>query len=139
MAVTMDQVRAILEAEEPDYDEAARLGPEALPHLDALIGGPDLGLAVKATSLAGRIGTEGAAPVLERAAGHDERVVRVAAAAATRHVPGSAATPVLDRLLDDQDEGVRRMALKSIGDSPAEELRDKVARLRARGEGRPPG
>lgn len=135
MAVTIEQVRAVLEAEEPDYEFAARLGAEALPHLEALLTGPDVGLAVKAASLAGRIGAEGSLPVLERAAGHDQRVVRVAAAAATRHVPRQAAAPVLDRLLDDPDEGVRRMALESIGDSPAEELRDKVARLRARGEG----
>jgi hypothetical protein len=36
MPVTMEQVRAFLDPEEPDYQQAAQLGPEALPHLEEL-------------------------------------------------------------------------------------------------------
>lgn len=136
MAVTIDQVRDLLDAEEPDYQRiAAVLGQEALPHLDTMIGGSDVGLAAKAASLAGLIGGEGSLPILDRAAQHENRVVRVAAAAATRHAGPSTATPVLLRLLDDDDAGVRRVAMKHVGDSPSSEVRDKVERLRARGEG----
>jgi HEAT repeat protein len=136
MAVTIDQVRDLLDAEEPDYERiAAALGQEALPHLDTMIGGSDVGLAAKAASLAGLIDGEASLPILDRAAQHQHRVVRVAAAAAARHVGSSAATSVFLRLLDDDDAGVRRVAMKYVGDTPSGEVRDKVDRLRARGEG----
>ena len=55
MPVTMKQVRAALDPEEPDYEKAAKLGPEALPHLEKLISRKDPNLASKAASLAGMI------------------------------------------------------------------------------------
>jgi HEAT repeat protein len=136
MPVTIDQVRDLLQAEEPDYQQiAAAVGQEALPHLDTMIGGSDVGLAAKAASLASLIDGEAALPILDRAAQHEHRVVRVAAAAATRHVGSSAATSMLLRLLDDDDAGVRRVAMKHAADSPSGEVRDKVDQLRAQGEG----
>jgi HEAT repeat protein len=133
--VATEQVREILEAEEPDYERAASLGPGILPQLETLVNGPDVGLAAKAASLAGLVAREESVPVLEQAARRQERVVRVAAAAATRHMPPSTVTPVLRTLLEDGDEGVRRMALKSVGDDPPQELRERVAQLLGRGEG----
>jgi HEAT repeat protein len=136
MAVTLEQVRDLLNAEEPEYHRLASvLGQEALPHLDTMIRGSEVGLAAKAASLAGVIGGERSIRALDLAARHQHRVVRVAAAAATRHAGASAATPVLLRLLDDDDAGVRRTAMKHVGDNPSSELQDKVDRLRARGEG----
>ena len=131
----MQQLLDILEAEEPDYEQAARLGPEVLPLLETLINGPDVGLAAKAASLAGLIAGTDSASLLAQAAGREDRVVRAAAAAATRHLPEGTATPVLRTLLADQDEGVRRTALRAVGGSPPEELRETVAQLLARGEG----
>ena len=55
MAVTMEQVRAYLDAEEVNYSEAARLGSGALPHLQRLAQSPDVMLASKATYLASLI------------------------------------------------------------------------------------
>jgi HEAT repeat protein len=135
MAVSMEDVLQILEAEEPDYESGARLGPEVLPHLETLINGPDVGLAAKAASLAGLIGDERSVSVLEQAARRQERVVRVAAAAGARNLPESVSARVLLALLEDEDAGVRKVALSSAAESPAEELRQKVAELRARGEG----
>jgi len=37
MAVTMAQVRAVLDPDEPDYGQAAKLGPQALAHLEKLV------------------------------------------------------------------------------------------------------
>ena len=46
MAVEMEQVKAALDAEEPDYSGAAkRLGADALPHLEKIITGDHTGLA----------------------------------------------------------------------------------------------
>ena len=41
MPVSMEQVRAHLDRDEPDYPAAAQLGPEALPHLRQLAQGDD--------------------------------------------------------------------------------------------------
>jgi hypothetical protein len=114
MPVTMKQVRAALDPEEPDYAKAAKLGPQALPHLEKLIAGKDPGLASKAASLTGMIGDEKAARVLEKAAKHKDVRVRVAAAHSAQHLPAAEASRILSALLGDKDVGVQKVALKSV-------------------------
>lgn len=126
MIVTMEQVRSALEPEEPDYSRAARLGPEALPHLKAIIREGDPMLASKATYLAGLIADEQSASVLEEAAKSEHPTVRVAAAAAARHLSAAASSQVLNMLLDDHDTGVRKVALQSVPAGAPEALRNKV-------------
>jgi len=110
----MEQVRKALDPEEPDYAKAAKLGPEALPHLSKLIAGRDPGLASKAASLAGMIGGEKAAAVLEKAATHKDVRVRVAAAHSAKYLPALAASRVLTPLVADDDVGVQKVALRSV-------------------------
>ena len=112
--VTMAQVRAALDPDEPDYVRAARLGGDALPHLERLIEGGDPGLASKAVYLASVIRDRRSAVLVHKAAKSDRGEVRVAAAAATRHLPRRAASAVLLVLLSDPDSGVRRVALTSV-------------------------
>ncbi len=114
MPVTMQQVRAYLDSDEPDYNQAARLGPDALPHLDALVRGGDAMLASKAAYLAGLIAEARSADVLVNAASSPHAAVRVAAAAAVAHLPAAAAVAVLRVLLSDSDGEVRRIALDSM-------------------------
>src|SRR5437867_4118299 len=102
MPVTLEQVRAALDPEEPDYPKAARiLGPEALPHLERLIASDHPMLASKAAYLAGLIGTERSAEVLRRAARSGDVRVRIAAAAAAGNLPPASASDVLLNLVDD--------------------------------------
>jgi HEAT repeat protein len=130
MAVTSEQVRAALTPEEPDYEAAADLGPDALPHLQRLVEGHDPNLASKAAYLAGRIGHADAAPILEVAAASDEPAVRAAAASGVRHLPAEEGDSVLQTLVDDDDPSVRKLALKAIPASPSRELADKLEVLR---------
>ena len=130
MAVTSEQVRAALIPDEPDYEAAAELGPEALPHLQRFVEGPDPNLASKAAYLAGRIGDPQAAPILELAAASDDPAIRVAAAGGVGHLPAEEADPVLLALVDDDDPAVRKTALKAVPDSPSEDLASKVEVLR---------
>ena len=113
MSVTMKQVRAILDSEEPDYSKVQSLGPDALPILRRLIKGTDEMLAAKAASAAGAIGGPEALPVIDEAARSANVVLRVTAAGALKQLTGSQATEVLVRLLDDSDSGVRRQALRA--------------------------
>jgi len=130
MAVTSEQVRAVLDLDEPDYDAAAQLGPDALPHLQRFVEGGDPNLASKAAYLAGRIGDPQAAPILELAAGSDDPVLRSAAAGGARHLPDEQANTVLLTLLDDDDPGVRKTALKAVPANPSQDIAAKVEVLR---------
>jgi HEAT repeat protein len=117
MSVSMDDVRRALDPDEPDYAVAARLGKEALPHLERLVRGDDLMLASKAAYAASLI--DGGSEVVEAAAGSDDPVVRVAAAAAVRNLPGDRARPMLRRLSEDVDPGIRKVARASERRLPA--------------------
>jgi HEAT repeat protein len=130
MAVTSEQVRAALTPEEPDYEAAAELGPEALPHLQRFVEGSDPNLASKAAYLAGRIGEPDSAAILEAAAASDEPAVRAAAASGVRHMPAEQGDGVLQTLVDDDDPGVRKLALKAVPESPSSELAEKLEVLR---------
>jgi hypothetical protein len=85
-------------------------------------------LASKAGYLAGLIDGDESPAVLEQASQRDEPAVRVAAAYAAQHLSG-ARPELFDRLLSDNDAGVRRTALKSIGASQPAGLRAKVEEL----------
>lgn len=126
MAVSINQVRAALLPEEPDYNKAAELGPEALPHLRALVRAPDVMLASKATYLASLIDHADAANVVKEAAQSGDAVVKVAAAAAAANLSGSDAAEVLVPLLSDADVGVRKTAVKSVPPDASNELRSAL-------------
>lgn len=110
MAVSMDDVRAALDPEEPNYEEAAQLGSEALPHLKVLVNSGDSMLASKAAYLASLIEDDRAAEVVEDAARSSDPVVRVAAAAAAANLGAAASSNVLRELARDTDPGVRKVA-----------------------------
>lgn len=127
MAVDMEQVRAALDPEEPNYPAAAKLGPDALPHLEKLITGDHPGLAAKAAYLAGLIGTEKSLPAMDKAARSAQVPVRIAAAAAAQHLAGDHAETVLLQLVDDSDAGVRKVAARSAPAGVSDALRARIA------------
>lgn len=128
MAVKMNQVKAALDVEEPSYPEAAKLGADALPHLRKLVAGDDPLLASKAAYLAGVIDADGSGDVLARAAQSDEVTVRVAAANCAARV--SDADPALfEGLLADDDVGVRKAAVRSVGEAGRADLRPLVQQM----------
>ncbi len=126
MTIKMKDVRALLEQDEINYSKAATLGPEALPFLDKLVGGTNVMLSSKAAYLASLIDDNDAVGVIQHAAAHDDPVVRVAAAAATKNIAEKAANSVLLSLMADTDTGVRKVAVQNIPDKPSRELKDKV-------------
>lgn len=129
MPVTMKQVRAALDPEEPDYPKAAKLGPEALPHLEKLVARKDPHLASKAASLAGMIKAEGAGRIVEKAAKHEDVRVRVAAAHSAQYLPAQDASRVLEAALADDDVGVQKVALRSLPRELSPELRSRIEAL----------
>jgi HEAT repeat protein len=127
---TNEEVRAVLDRDEPNYDEAAAtLGPDALPILQRFVEGGDALLASKAAYLAGRIGDPAASPILELAASRPEAGVRAAAASGAQFIGGAAESVIL-ALVDDDDVSVRKFALRAVPEQPSSELLAKLAVLR---------
>lgn len=123
MTVTIADVRAALDPEEPDYERAAQLGPDALPHLEHLIRTAEPLLASKAAYLASLILDVSTVDVLSVAFQRTEPEVRVAAVAGARNLPSPEADLLIARALQDQDLGVRKVALKSMRQPISRELR----------------
>jgi HEAT repeat protein len=120
MTVTRDQVVTALLPDEPRYDAAAQLGPEALPHLLELVRGEDPNLASKAASLATRIKDEESLRVLSQASEHPHPVVRIAAAAELYRLGSLGIGDVALRFLQDADPQVRLLAVSSSVRAPSD-------------------
>ena len=114
MVVTKQQIIDMLNPDEPNYREAAKLGPDALPHLDTLVKTADPLLASKATYLASFIQGEQSIDVLKAAAQSEHPEVRVAVAAGARNLSITVVRDVLFKLLADEDIGVREEAMNSL-------------------------
>lgn len=135
MAVSMEDVRAALDPEEPDYEAAALLGEGAIPHLRELVEGDDPMLASKAVYLAGLIGGDQASEVIVAAAHRNDAAVRVAAASSTEHLSDEAAERVLVGLVIDSDPGVRKIAHRAVPAKPSTRLEAALDQAPAPGEG----
>ena len=109
MAITLEQVRRQLEPDEPNYGEAARMGVEALPHLLVLVRGSDAMLASKAAYLAGIIDADLSVDVLVAAAESSIPEVRIASAAAVRHLKRVSSGEVIRRLEKLSDPGIQKL------------------------------
>lgn len=126
MPVTMEQVRAVLDPDEPNYQQARRLGPEALPHLREIVAAGEPMLASKATYLASLVDDEGSADIISQAAQSPDAVLRVAAAGAARNLPPQEASDILIQLVADDDVGVRKVALTSASPAATAELQERI-------------
>ncbi|MDR6413350.1 hypothetical protein [Pseudarthrobacter sulfonivorans] len=126
MSVTMEAVLKVLEPDEPNYARAASLGSDALPHLRTLVEGNDPMLAAKAAYAASLLEGDQGKDIVEAAAHSETASVRVAAAAAANNLPADSAAEVLMDLVDDSDEGVRKVALSSVPADAPPELSAKV-------------
>ena len=113
MAVSMKDVRRLLDPDEPNYQAAAELGPEAVGLLRELVDGDDPMLASKAAYAAGMLEGDLGAEVVRAASHSSDVTVRVAAAATARNLPAAVAGAILDDLVADEDPGIRKVARRS--------------------------
>lgn len=129
MPMPFDQVRNLLNVDEPDYAQLKLLGAEIIPALLRLAADADALLAAKATYLASLIDSDESAAVVAEAARSPHAVVRVAAAAAAANLPVEAGSQVLNELLDDTDMGVRKLTLKSAAIKATPALQARVQQM----------
>jgi hypothetical protein len=109
----MEDIRRILDPEEPNYAKVPGLGADALPHLEALVAGDDPMLASKAAYAASLLDGDTGEPVVRLAAESPDVVVRVAAAAAARNLLPDSADRLLADLAADPDPGIQKVARRS--------------------------
>lgn len=121
--MTKAQVLAVVRLIEPNPAAAAKLGPDALPHLRALIRGDDIGIARRAASVATKIHDRRAVAVVSLAAESVHPEVRLAAAAEVWRLAEFDVGKPVARLLSDRDPAVRRRALRSLAQLPAASLK----------------
>lgn len=106
-----------LRQDELDYPAgAAKFGPAALPLLQELMKTDDENLATKAAYLAGFIKDDSLRDILTEAAGNKFSTVRIAAAFGAKKLKPESASVVLKKVMDDNDTGVLKMAIKSVQD-----------------------
>ena len=122
MALSTEQLRALLDPEEPNYATMATLlAPDDIPGLNALVNGSDPMLASKAAYAMTLIPDTAVLETVKAAADNPSPVVRIAFAAGLRNLGGYDVDGVVMRLLDDEDAGVRKTATSTAGllESPA--------------------
>jgi hypothetical protein len=128
MQVTLQDVIDQLDREEPDYTQAARLGPDALPLSASSSRANNIALASNAAFLAGQINGEGSVQVLEVAAHHPDPVVRVAAAGSAKDVTNLTST-LTGTFLNDTDSGVRKWGLRTLEVARPQGISPSVERI----------
>jgi HEAT repeat protein len=134
MPHTREELVRLINLDEPDYPSIiSQLHDDDIPLLAQLAQDPNPGLATKAISCLGLMGNEAAVAGLQPVATHRDPVYRIAAAQALRHVPSSTAgVRLLGKLLDDQDVGVRKFALKSVDVANISSLKEQVRQVNLR-------
>ncbi|RZK37931.1 MAG: HEAT repeat domain-containing protein [Hymenobacter sp.] len=134
MAHPREELIRLINLDEPDYPSIVRqLTKDDIPLLTQLAQDPNPGLATKAISCLGLLNDDAAVAGLQAAVAHPDPVYRIAAAHALRNVASSAvAVRLLGKLLDDQDVGVRKFALKSVDVANISSLKEQVRQVNLR-------
>jgi HEAT repeat protein len=110
-----EELIRFLRQDELDYPAgAAKFGAAALPLLTELINGNDENLAVKAAYLVGYINAAEVKDIITSAASNKFTAVRVAAAFGAQQLKGADASAVLEKVLEDNDPGVLKVAMRSV-------------------------
>jgi HEAT repeat protein len=132
VAVTVDDVRLELQADEPDYDTlAAQWGSEVVPFLAVLAKNADPLIGPRAVYLAGKIADHGAATIVADATKSPDPLWRLAAAGTAENLADEERMKIVSKLLQDNDAGVRKLALESTPnkvDRPLEGLLNQTAK-----------
>ncbi len=128
MPHTRVEIIKMIDLDEPDYEQILKkLNPDDVPILTALTNDPNVAIAVKAISCLGLMNSDKAVAGIQVAVLHPNPVLRVAAAHALRNATAvPAAVQMIDHLLDDNDIGVRKFALKTVSHANISSLKNKV-------------
>lgn len=113
MAKTINELRLLLSAIEPDETMYKPIDPTDVANLKSLIGDEETWIAARAVQALARLNDASAHQAVEAAASDRRPELRIAAARASEHCPVGTADNILGSLLNDVDTGVRKFAVRS--------------------------
>lgn len=130
----MKRILEVLNSDEPDYSSISDiLNEKDYPTLDELITQAPVHIATKAIICLGLISSESSINSIAMAANNHNPVLRIAAAQALIRIKGIKtnliAAQTIAKLLDDDDLGVRKFALKAASASRLLNLKEKVLKI----------
>lgn len=135
MPITLEELRALLSSDEPDYAAIAQLlDPTAVTHLQTLARGPDVMLATKAVYAASLVPGPQSEAVVAEAADSSQPLIRIASASALANLPETSRNRVAEQLIDDADVSVKKLVIKSLSGPVTPRLRDRLDQLASAGE-----
>lgn len=135
MPITLEELRALLSSDEPDYEAIAQLlDLSAVSHLQTLARGPDVMLATKAVYAASLIPGSQSEAVVAEAAESSQPLLRIASASALANLPETSRNRVAEHLIDDADVSVTKLVIKSLSGPVTPQLRDRLDQLASAGE-----
>lgn len=120
------RIKSILSNIEASEGMYARLKEEDIPHLIQLMESAEPWLAARCVYALSRIGGDTANTTILSAANDERKEVRIAVASASKVLPDTVSNVVLDSLIDDNDIGVRKFAIKSISSASNVRLIEKL-------------
>lgn len=126
MSMTYEEVVQYLGMDEPGAAAAERLDSEAVPHLKRIIHEGHPQLSVKAALALSVAGAEGHRDLVRELSLDPRPIMRVAAARATATLPAGRREGLLLRLLDDQDAGVQKAAIRASASEPTSAVVDRL-------------
>lgn len=130
MPAKLEQIRAQLSAIEPDEGTYDGIGSSDVPVLAQLLQDDEPWMAARAVFALSRVPDKSAVTILSKAVADPRQEVRVSLAASVGRLTPEEGSELLLRLLDDEDLGVRKFAVRSVAgthDAPVH------AKLRALG------
>jgi HEAT repeat protein len=126
-----ERIIKLLGGDEPDYAAiSSKLHEKDIPILNDLVAHQPTGIATRAIICLTWFPSDKSIPGIQSAAKSDNPVLRLTAARVLSHLsntPGS--FELISGLLDDNDAGVRKFTLKTIGNSKIIGLKEKVHQL----------
>ncbi len=129
MAMTIEEVRSQLSMIESDEQMYANLGQEEVPLLREFLDDDEAWMAARAVYALARIDTPDALAAIEVASGSLREEVRIAVAVSASRLPPPATNRVLEKLLTDDEVGVRKFAIKSVSPANSQRVRDLVGSI----------
>jgi len=126
---TLDEVRTLLSDIEPTEATYAALDRDDIPHLVTLLNDQEAWMAARAVHALSRQDDTTAREALVQASRDVRTPVRIAVATAVPLLPTKLGSTLLDHLLDDEDVGVRKFALRSVPVEVASPVRTKIQRI----------
>jgi hypothetical protein len=126
---TFQEIRNLLSVAEPDERIYAQITTEDIPQLRLLLYDGESWISARAILALSRIKNEAAYRLIKEATMAKRNIVRTAIAVALPFLPKTFAEEILNRLLKDEDFGVKRIAIYSIPDRPNRAIKNQLKML----------